>query len=1045
MMIRKILPALLAVFVTAPAFATDPAEGTIDEQNTQQMASGGPYAVSNPSATGTGEPDCSAPESCDEYLLTLDLSQGYRDSNPNAFIIFDLTWDNGDDLDFYVYDDQDELIGQGASAEPMETAIIPISDIPSTARVVIAPFTVSGSNATLTMTLGVGSSSDGGGVPDPCAMSEEANEGSATLDDAVRQDFTALGSSTVYGAFVHFSLGTVASQNNLIEAHGLIVQKDFRRYTPSVFARGPVSGFQGLMQHPSITRIEHNKPLRYFGETAGWASRARVAQEAVSGGPYFDAAGNVLDGSGITLGVIDGGLQGLHPDFGNILRNFRITGPDLVGAGFPEYIDVGPTSSEAPGGGHGTHVTGIVAGQGFQSDGGYPNADVAPFIPGTFTGVAPQSQLVHWGNGLGLVVLSAASSYAHMLDNEESFDPPLRAVNNSYGDITPGTPYDPGSTASCLIKEIVNERGIIMAFAAGNDGGDGTDDMTSGQCKDPTPGVICVAMYDDLNNGERDGPLSSGSSRGELGDPATYPDIAAPGVSYTSTCLQGDGGQALCTSGQSNTVEDRWAPFYGTISGTSMATPHITGLIGLMLQARPDLTPAEVEAVIQRTARKIGSAYEPDPQLSGNTVDVGYGAGLVDLPSILDELGVASAGLPASGQEFLVIDGDTDAGDATDVVSVSLQDATINGRSGIQYRLTLADAANLGGEDPIAYRIERNLAGKPANTVVLLGSDGPAIAEPSEFNTSIASDVQLVGNVLSVFVDHVQQGAPAAGEPVHNIRVFVDGAAGTLDIAPSPDGSNDPLSPMFGRAFTSQLVPGVLPPSNELSCELPGFTIVTSPPGTTFDSSGTGQEDIRQGWISEPTDLPGTLVFTMQVDNLNPQPLTQLRWLFYFNVEGDDNNYFIAMDTFQGVPQFIYGTSGTISSPVGGVGTFDTIGPINAESNFTTDGVITLVFDKAELGITNGQLIDGFAAQVRRVTNPETGSGLQVDAAGSQETYTVVGNDTCASPSGVTGVTNVTPAASAASGGSSGGGGSLGAGLLLMLLLGGGIARRRVH
>ena len=123
------------------------------------------------------------------------------------------------------------------------------------------------------------------------------------------------------------------------------------------------------------------------------AARTRVAQEPVSGGPYFDADGNVLDGSGITLGVIDGGLQGLHPDFGNILANYRIVGPDLVGAGFPEYVDVGPTSSEAPGGGHGTHVAGIVAGQGLQSDGGYPVPEVAPYIQGTFTGVAPQAQL----------------------------------------------------------------------------------------------------------------------------------------------------------------------------------------------------------------------------------------------------------------------------------------------------------------------------------------------------------------------------------------------------------------------------------------------------------------------------------------------------------------------------------------------------------------------------------------------------------------------------------------------------------------------------
>ena len=106
---RIFLPALLALFAAAQAAATDPAEGTIDEQNTQVMASGGPYAVSNPSATGTGEPTCSGSgQDCDEFLLTLDLSQGYRDANPNAVIVIDLI-SSGDDLDMYIYDDQDNL------------------------------------------------------------------------------------------------------------------------------------------------------------------------------------------------------------------------------------------------------------------------------------------------------------------------------------------------------------------------------------------------------------------------------------------------------------------------------------------------------------------------------------------------------------------------------------------------------------------------------------------------------------------------------------------------------------------------------------------------------------------------------------------------------------------------------------------------------------------------------------------------------------------------------------------------------------------------
>lgn len=1026
--------AFLSFLILGTAQAFDPESGTISESQTQQSASGGPYVVSNVSSTGTGEPVCSGSgQDCDEYLLTLELSDAYRASNPDAVIVIDLLANGSDDLDLFVYDDQDNLIAQGATPASSEVAIASVADIPSTARIVVVPFTAAGGTAELVMTLAQGSSSDGP-AGDPCAVEDETNEGSAIIDPGVLDDFTALGSAASYGAFVHFNLGSTAYQDKLLLTHGLTLQKDFRKYTRAAYVFGPVSAFQALAEHPAVSRIEHNRPLRYFGDTAGWASRTRVAQEPVSGGPYFDADGNVLDGSGITLGVIDGGLQGLHPDFGNILANYRIVGPDLVGAGFPEYVDVGPTSSEAPGGGHGTHVAGIVAGQGLQSDGGYPVPEVAPYIQGTFTGVAPQARLVNWGNGLGLVVLSAASSYAHLLANLDTYDPPLRAVNNSYGDITPGTPYDPGSVSSCLIKEIVVERGIIMAFAAGNDGGDGGEDMTSGQCKDPTPGVICVAMYDDLNSGERDGPLSSGSSRGQSGKLNTYPDIAAPGVAYTSTCIQGDPSNVLC----GDSLEPQWQPWYGTISGTSMATPHITGAIGLLLQARPDLTPPEVEAILQRTARKIGDDYEPDPQLSGNTVNVGYGAGLLDLPAALDALGVAKAGLPTSGEEFVVADGDTDAGDATDVVTLTMQDATVDGQTGIMYRLTLADATDLGGADTILYRIQRHPAGKTMFTEVLLTADGPTIAEPGETNTSIASRVQLIGNTLNVFVGHLQQGSPAVGEPVHNARVIVETADGIVDVIPSPAGSTDPLMAMYGRAFTSLLAPPPAPPSDELSCVLPGFTTLLSAPGTTFNGSGTGQEDVRQAWIAEPSGEDGRLYFTIKVDNLSPQPIPQHRWYYYFNIEGDDNDYWVAMDTLQGIPRYLYGTNDAIPVPaLGGVGTFQVIGEIEPESGFTTEGVITLVLDKADLGIVNGTEIDGMAISVRQTSNPENGSGLTVDTAASQLTYTVVGNDVCVSPTGGAGTARTT-----ATGGEEKYG-ALGAPLLLVFGLAGLLMRRR--
>lgn len=988
--------------VTGHAMATDPAAGTIDMTTTQQTATGGPYVVSNPTLTVTGTPVCDVPEGCDEYTLTLDLPQSFRDANPDAAINVELTWDNGDDLDLFVYDDAGAVIGQSATSNPEESVAVDIDRIPSTARIVIVPFAVTGATATLTMTLGTDAGGAGPIEGDPCVVSGEDNGGQAQIDPEVLMDFTALGSTALYGVIVHFNQGSPKWQDTLLSTLGLSVVKDFRRYVPAVYVTGPVAALQSLSAVPAVRRLEYNAPLQYFGATQPWATRARVAHEFVSGGPYFDADGNIIDGSGTTLGVIDSGLFGLHPDFSeNLLHNFKLINPadEVTGipTGTPRYLDIGAADSESQVGGHGTHVTGTVGGRGQQSDGGYPVPEVAPFIQGTYAGAAPGTQLIHWGNGAGLLVLSTASAYVHLLDNLDTFDPPLRAVNNSYGNAG-GTPYDPGSLAACLVKDIV-EAGVVMVFAAGNDGGDGSVDSTSSACKDPTPGVICVANYDDRGTGDRNAPLAGSSSRGLKGDPANYPDIAAPGSLITSTCLQSQPSQAICTGGAGGVIEDAWFPWYGTISGTSMAAPHVTGVIGLMTQARPDLTPAEIEDIIQDTAVKVGTDYDDDPQNPGGTTNFGYGAGLIDVPNILDALGVSSTGLPPAGEAFVILDGDLESGDATDVVKLSMQDQTRDGVTGILHSLELADATDLAGETTIAYRIERNVDGQPFTTTVTLGAEGVGIPEAGDGNTAVASAATLDGNVINAFVPYVQMGIPAVGEPIHNIRVFVDGDSGVLDIAPSPLGSTMATETMFGRAFTTQLDPGVLPPSDEKSCELPGLTRITAPAGTTgLAESGTGQEDFRQAWIAEPTDMPGKIVFTIKVDNLEGTPLPAHRWYVYFNLPEDDTRYWVAMTTDTLTPAFEYGTATAIDTPAAGVGTFTTLGAIDEASGFDPDGTITLVMDKATLGMAAGTTLSGLAVSVRQTTNTVNGVGLTVDSAGTNLDYTLVGNDQCQSP-----------------------------------------------
>lgn len=1042
------------------ASAYTPAAGTISPSNPKLEASGGPYAASNPTPAPVvgGEPDCT-PATCDEYLMTVDISPEYRAANPTQVVRVRVGDFGADDLDMYIYDAAtDARIGSSASGSPEEVSDLTVKDIPASVRIVVVPYTVTGSTSKLTMeiTRGAGSGSGGGGE-DPCAMSGTANSGSAMMDLDVRRDFTRLASGADYGAFVRFNQGTTKHQDALLKKHGLQLKGDFRKYVNSVYVQGPVSAFNRLSRERAVGWIEANRELQYLDASSNWATRVRVAQEQVSGGPYLDNNGDRITGKGQLLGVIDSGMFGAHPDFdGRVLHNFKLT--QFVSTDAPQYIDVGEQDSENAAGGHGSHVTGTVMGNGAFSDGGYPLRDVAPFQAGTFTGTAPEASMVHWAHGAVILVLSTVTAYEHMLDNMETFETqfgsPLRAVNNSYGNAG-GSQFNPAATDSCLIKDIV-ERGTVMVFAAGNDGGDGSADMTSSACKHTTPGVICVASYNDDGTGKLGGALSGFSSRGKKGDPVNYPDVSAPGDAITSTCSQATGTQAICTGGDDQAAETEWQPLYGTISGTSMAAPHITGIIGLMTQVKPDLTPEQIEKLLQKHARKIGPDYEPDPQHSGSSIHFAYGAGLVDVPAMLTELGAKKAGLPPKGGEWVIFDGDEDATVAelaSDAVKLTMQEETLDGLTGVRFRVTVADVTDFVTSTALNYRVEMNVAGEPYATTVQLTPAGAVIAEAGAGNTAVAQAAAVEGNVLSFFVPYTQMGFPALIEPIHNIRVVVSDRSGAVDYAPSPadvPASVAAVQPMFGRAFTVQLPPGVAPPSDEKSCVAPGLTQLTSPAGLTGNGLPSGQDDLRHLWIAEPETMAGKLVITLKMANLSQVP-PNYRWYAYFKVPGDTAEYWAAMDSTQVTPRFLYGVRSGVATPAATFGSFSTLGTLDAMSSFNANGTIQLVIDKASFPtpITEGMGLSALAASIRQTTNPQNGVGLTTDSAAAIGEYKVVGNMCKAA---VAAPAPVTPAplmvmqpaqATAAAVGSNGGrfGGALG--LALLPLLGGACCLRR--
>ncbi|MCA1812658.1 MAG: S8 family serine peptidase [Halobacteriales archaeon] len=393
---------------------------------------------------------------------------------------------------------------------------------------------------------------------------------------------------------------------------------------------------------PRALRLTGDEPLQLDDPTAGVTTRAREAWDgkSTSANPVI-VGGHVLDGTGIGVAVVDSGADGTHPDLAPALaanKKWVCTTPGLVstasntcfgnyflGQGFfgtpwtgctnDLWLDLPNTDSTS---GHGTHTAGIVAGRGVASD-------------GRFVGAAPGAMLYELGSGEGTSILFALEAFNWVDCNHATVSPPIRVVSNSWGSAGAWDPEDPINAA---VTHLVSDDGLVLVFSVGNNGGDGSADQTNTQSKNPTPGVIGVASYNDEHKARRDGSLSTFSSRGLSSalDRNDWPDVSAPGDGIVSTLSKT--GPVIAIG-----ILPAYAPYYAAASGTSMSAPHVAGIAALLLQANPALTPADVEDVLEDTALPFTTpgGYLADAGNPTSGVSFGAGHGLVDTMAALQD------------------------------------------------------------------------------------------------------------------------------------------------------------------------------------------------------------------------------------------------------------------------------------------------------------------------------------------------------------------------------------------------------------------------
>jgi len=402
------------------------------------------------------------------------------------------------------------------------------------------------------------------------------------IDPALKHRLSNAGSDERIEIIIQFDGEVEERDIAYLKVHGFTILK-FTTTIPGIYAVGQKSEIEQLSSYTRTRWIEFNAPMMYYMNQTKYTTKAQdvwLSQIRIG-----DEIREPIDGSGVTVVVLDSGIDGTHPDLDynpvdiesgerpqpgqKVIFNVK-KDQNMTGEPFIPFKNTDTTS------GHGTHCAGTVAGNGQAS-------------AGRIRGIAPNAWLIGVSMGEGFATIDEYSGLEWVYQHSRPGNNPanIRVVTNSWG---PGYPFDsldPNDLSTQIIEKIVHDNNVAVVFAAGNDGSsnhDGSMDTVNIFAK--VPSVIGVAAT------TRDGnALATFTSRGDREKLETWPDIAAPGVRIWSASARAT--MIGAGVGLQDLTRDEKDPFYIAISGTSMATPHVAGLVALLWQACPSMTLSE--------------------------------------------------------------------------------------------------------------------------------------------------------------------------------------------------------------------------------------------------------------------------------------------------------------------------------------------------------------------------------------------------------------------------------------------------------------------
>jgi len=524
------------------------------------------------------------------------------------------------------------------------------------------------------------------------------------------------------------------------------------------------------------------------------------ANVAAIGAPDLWSLG--FQGQGVVIATLDSGVDLGHPDLAYRYRGGTNSWFDPYGQHFTPYDRTG----------HGTWTAGVLVG----GDAG-----------GTSIGVAPGAKLIAariWNDSGSATATAIHQAFQWVLDpdGDPATDDAPDVVNNSWSYGAPGC-----NLAFQADLQALRSAGIVPVFAAGNFG-PGSQTSTS-----PAnyPEALSVGSVNDL------GTIAANSSRGPSAcGGATFPKVVAPGV-YVRT-------SDLFSS-------------YADVSGTSIAAPHVSGLLALLIGAYPGVSGAQAEAAIVQTARDLGAAG-PDND---------FGNGVVDGLAAYEALAAAPPPPPTAAADAFSVPGGVTTMVAAPGVLVNDQDpsglplsailaaAPAHGVLDLQATggFTYTPAAGFSGSDTFAYRASNGTQESAAATVTLtVMATAPAAVGESY---SLAENTILTVAAPGVLGNDSDPG----GKPLSAVLLGAP-QNGTAVLQANGGFTYTPRTNFYGAdSFTYQA-------SNGASSSAPAtvsltVTFVNQPPVARNDAAATTRGvAVNIAVLANDSDADGTLV-----------------------------------------------------------------------------------------------------------------------------------------------------------------------------------------